>query len=77
MNSEDAAALEQAKRLALLHAQTHTKSNFITCSSLHGNLILPVIPYHLIIATAETTEAPAATTYVARPPNLTSTADLE
>lgn len=41
---EAAEALEQAKRLALSHAQSHTKSNFITCDSEFGNLILPVVP---------------------------------
>ena len=41
---EAAEALEQAKRLALSNAQSHTKSNFITCDSEFGNLILPVVP---------------------------------
>lgn len=37
-------ALEEAKRLALMHAQANTKTYFISSDSKYGNLILPVIP---------------------------------
>lgn len=43
-NGEERRALEQAKHLALMNARAHTQSNFITCDSQYGNLILTVVP---------------------------------
>jgi hypothetical protein len=44
MTDEERAALEEAKKLALMHAKANTKSNFMVCDSKYGNLIIPILP---------------------------------
>lgn len=43
-SNQEKESMDQAKHLALLYAQAHTKTSYITCDSKYGNLILPVVP---------------------------------